>query len=345
MCKECGCGLPGPYQIDGRPAEQVESPIHQEPGEPGAPAPASTPTPIPPGEPGQSHSHPHTHSHPHPHSHTHPHSHGHPHDHDHGHEHDHEHPHPHTHEHPHDPDHAPPAAHSPSDPGTTPHRQVEVHQSLLAGNDRLAERNRGFFQALGTWVVNVLASPGSGKTTLIEQTLRRIAGRTRAAVIVGDLATDRDAERLRTTGVAVVQITTGTVCHLEAGMIARALGRIDSKNVDLLFIENVGNLVCPAAFDLGENCRVVLLSTTEGEDKPLKYPPMFLSADVVVVTKIDMAEAAGFNRDLALANIGKASPRARVFELSARTGQGMEEWCDFLMGSRRLGLTLRPSGS
>jgi hydrogenase nickel incorporation protein HypB len=147
---------------------------------------------------------------------------------------------------------------------------------------------------------------------------------------VGDLATDNDAARLRATGAPAVQIATGTLCHLEAGMIAIAMKQLDMKALDLLIIENVGNLVCPASFDLGEAVRVVLLSVTEGEDKPLKYPPMFHSADVVIVTKTDMAAAAGFDRELALKNIRQASPRAKVFELSSRTGDGVQAWCDYL---------------
>jgi hydrogenase nickel incorporation protein HypB len=150
-------------------------------------------------------------------------------------------------------------------------------------------------------------------------------------VIVGDLATDNDAARLRTAGIPVVQITTGTVCHLDADMVAMAAGQLDLDQLDVLVIENVGNLVCPADYDLGEDLRVVLLSVTEGEDKPLKYPPMFHSANVAVITKNDMASAAGFNRDLALANLHRVSHHARVFELSAKTGDGMQPWLDFLV--------------
>jgi len=147
---------------------------------------------------------------------------------------------------------------------------------------------------------------------------------------VGDLATDNDAARLRSTGAPVVQITTGTLCHLEAEMVAAALTKLDLKNIDLLFIENVGNLVCPASFDLGEGARIALLSTPEGEDKPLKYPPIFHAADLVVITKIDLAHAVDFDRTTALANARQVSPKARVIEVSAKTGEGMEAWCDCL---------------
>jgi len=153
-------------------------------------------------------------------------------------------------------------------------------------------------------------------------------------VIVGDLATDNDAAQLRTAGIPVVQITTGTVCHLDADMVAKAAGQIDLEQLDVLVIENVGNLVCPADYDLGEALRVVLLSTTEGEDKPLKYPPMFHSADVAVVTKSDLAAAAGFNREQALENLRRVSHHAEVFELSAKTGEGMKAWLDFLIRQR-----------
>jgi hydrogenase nickel incorporation protein HypB len=205
---------------------------------------------------------------------------------------------------------------------------------LLEKNERLAERNRGFFRAKGLLVLNVVSSPGSGKTTFISRTATDLAKRLRVGVITGDLATDNDAARLRSAGLPVVQITTGTVCHLEAEMVARAAGRLKLDDLDLLVIENVGNLVCPAAYDLGEDLRVVLLSVTEGEDKPLKYPPMFHSADVAVITKTDLAAAAGFQREQALANLKRISHHARIFEVSARSGQGMSEWCDYLVQQR-----------
>ena len=211
------------------------------------------------------------------------------------------------------------------------HQILNLNTSILNANDRAAEQNRGAFKALNLPVLNVVSSPGAGKTALLTKTLNELKGRLRAGVIVGDLATDNDAERLRTTGAPVVQIATGTLCHLEAGMVAEAMRQLDLRALDLLIIENVGNLVCPASFDLGEAVRVVVHSVTEGEDKPLKYPPMFYSADVVVVTKTDMAAAAGFDRELALKNIRQASPRAKIFELSARTGDGVAAWCDYLV--------------
>jgi hydrogenase nickel incorporation protein HypB len=211
---------------------------------------------------------------------------------------------------------------------------LDINRSLMEKNDRLAERNRGFFKAKKLLVLNVVSSPGSGKTTFIRETAIQLAGKLRVGVIVGDLATDNDAARLKTAGIPVIQITTGTVCHLDAEMVSKAAAQLDLDKVDVLVIENVGNLVCPADYDLGEDLRVVLLSTTEGEDKPLKYPPMFHSAQVAIVTKSDLATAAGFNRGLALANLQRVSHHAQVFEVSAKTGAGMKTWLEFLMQQR-----------
>lgn len=263
-----------------------------------------------------SHSHDHPHDHDHDHGHSHPHEHGHDHD---DHDHHHHHGHSHSHEHHH---------HEISD---EPSRTVEIHRSILEKNNRQAERNRGFFHARGLLVLNVLSSPGSGKTALIRETIRALGTRLKTAVIVGDLETDNDARRLRETGAQAVQITTGTVCHLEAEMVARAVKQLRLDGIQLLIIENVGNLVCPASYDLGEDLRVILLSVTEGEDKPLKYPPMFQSAGAVIVSKTDLAQACEYNRDAARANVQRLAPQAPIFELSAKTGQGMREWCEFLI--------------
>ncbi len=230
--------------------------------------------------------------------------------HEHGHHHEH-----HNHGHTHDHESA---------------RTVEMRQSLLSRNDRLAERNRGMFMARGVSVLNVMSSPGSGKTSLIERTLEEAKDRFRVGVIVGDLATENDAQRIMGKGAPAVQVITGTACHLDAHMVHHALEQLDWAALDLLFIENVGNLVCPASFDLGEQARVVLMAVTEGEDKPLKYPVIFNDASLVVVNKMDLAEAVGYRRDEALANIRKTAPRAEVLELSARTGQGMDAWLEWL---------------
>lgn len=201
---------------------------------------------------------------------------------------------------------------------------MDVHVPVLDANDRLAERNRGFFAAKNLLVINVFSSPGSGKTSLLQKTAEMLRGRVRIGVIVGDLATDNDAERLSRADIPVVQITTGTMCHLDARMIAEAMKKMPLDDLDVLIIENVGNLVCPASYDLGEGVRVVLLSVTEGEDKPLKYPPMFHSADVALVTKSDLADAVDFNRDAALSALNKVAHHAHVIEVSSKTGEGME---------------------
>lgn len=285
----------------------------------------------------------HHHEHGHEHDHEHGHSHDHDHDHEHGpgHHHGHDHTHPHTHSHSHaEEGHS----HTHEDHGEG-RRTVEVRRAILDQNDRLAERNRGFFRARGLLVLNFLSSPGSGKTTFIRETAGKLGSKLKAGVIVGDLATDNDAQRLRETGAPVVQITTGTVCHLEAEMVAKAVKRLDLAGLELLIIENVGNLVCPASYDLGEDLRVVLLSVTEGEDKPLKYPPMFQAADVVIISKMDLAQACGFDREAAMANIRRAAPKAKVFEVSAKTGQGMDAWKEFLAQKHREQKATDPLGA
>jgi hydrogenase nickel incorporation protein HypB len=232
----------------------------------------------------------------------------------------------------HHPDHGHGHGDDHSHPPAAEERQtVELRRAILEKNDRLAERNRGSFQTRGILVLNVVSAPGSGKTTFIGQTIRRLGQRLRTAVIVGDLATDNDAHRLREFGAPVVQINTGSVCHLEADMVARAAKQLDLTALDLLIVENVGNLVCPASYDLGEDLRVVLLSVCDGEDKPLKYPPMFHSADAVILSKVDLDRACDFNREAATANIRHIAHHARLFEVSAKTGTGLDDWCDYLV--------------
>ncbi|MFH0937833.1 MAG: hydrogenase nickel incorporation protein HypB [Planctomycetota bacterium] len=237
----------------------------------------------------------------------------------------------HAHSHAHDHEH--------SNDESSGARVLPVEQAILEKNERLAERNRGYFKAKGLLVINLLSSPGAGKTTLIERTINDLRDRLSIGVIVGDLATDNDAQRIRATGAPVTQIITGAVCHLDAAMVAHAAESMKLDGLRLLIIENVGNLVCPAAYDLGEDLRMVLLSTTEGEDKPLKYPVIFKTAHVVVVTKMDLAVAASFEREKALANIHGVAPQARQFELSARDGQGLETWYEFLTDSVARGLS------
>jgi hydrogenase nickel incorporation protein HypB len=222
----------------------------------------------------------------------------------------------------------------PGDPAPRGPRVIALQTKLLDANDRQAAANRALLQARGIRAFNLVSSPGAGKTTLLERTLDALAGELRCAVLVGDLETDHDGQRLRRPGVPVAQITTGGTCHLDAAMVARGLAALPLDGVQLLFIENVGNLVCPASFDLGENRRITLLSCTEGEDKPLKYPPIFTSAHAVVLNKIDVATVLGFDRSAARANIHRIAPQADVFELSARSGEGFTAWLDYLRGSR-----------
>ncbi len=205
-------------------------------------------------------------------------------------------------------------------------RIAEVRQHVLKKNDVLARELRDRFRHAGVFVASLVSSPGAGKTAFLEATLRTLSGSQRVAALVGDLATDRDARRLQATGVPVRQITTGTVCHLDAQMVEAALEGWDLAQLDVLFIENVGNLVCPASYDLGEGLRVVLLSVTEGEDKPVKYPTIFNTADLAVITKSDLGPVTGFDRDDARRYIEEVRPGLPVIEVSARTGAGMDVW-------------------
>lgn len=216
-------------------------------------------------------------------------------------------------------------------------RLLEIKKNVLDKNDRLAQALRARFQAAGVYVVNLVSSPGTGKTALLEQTLRRMVEQGQAvAALVGDLETENDAKRLARSGAPVRQIVTAGVCHLEAEMIERHLAGWDLSRLDVLFIENVGNLVCPSSYDLGENLRVVLLSVTEGEDKSLKYPVMFNSSDVAVITKIDLAEVVEFDRNAAYANLQAVRPGIRIIETSAKSGQGLAEWLAYLAQQRQV---------
>jgi hydrogenase nickel incorporation protein HypB len=213
-------------------------------------------------------------------------------------------------------------------------RLVEVRQNVLRQNDLVARDLRQRFQDAGVFVVSLVSSPGSGKTAFLEKTLTLLRENHRVAAVVGDLATDNDAVRLSRARVPVKQITTGTLCHLEAAMVSTALEGWDLRELDFLFIENVGNLVCPGSYDLGEDVRLVLLSVTEGEDKPLKYPTIFNTADVAVVTKMDLAEAVEFNGAVADENIRRVRPGIEILKISSKTGSGMDEWLRFLSAAK-----------
>jgi hydrogenase nickel incorporation protein HypB len=214
-------------------------------------------------------------------------------------------------------------------------RIVEVRKNVLKHNDEVARELRERFRRSDLFVVSLVSSPGAGKTAFLEKTLTLLRRRNhRPAAIVGDLATDNDAARLARSQAPVKQITTGTLCHLEAAMIRNAIIEWDVGGLDFLFIENVGNLVCPASYDLGENLRVVLLSVTEGEDKPLKYPTIFNTADLAIVTKMDLADAVEFDRDATRANIQSVRPGIPVMEVSAKSSIGMDSWIAFLADRR-----------
>ncbi len=208
---------------------------------------------------------------------------------------------------------------------------LDIGKAVLAKNQGLADELRMEFHRRGIFVINVVSSPGSGKTELLAKTLDRLGGKFRIGVIVGDLATDRDAARLDGRGARVLQVNTDGYCHLEANMVREAATRLGLDDLDLLIIENVGNLVCPSTHDLGEDLRVVLLSVTEGEDKPLKYPGIFKTSSVAIVTKCDLIDAVGYDLSGALRNIAEIAPQARIFQTSARSGGGLDEWCDLLM--------------
>jgi hydrogenase nickel incorporation protein HypB len=217
---------------------------------------------------------------------------------------------------------------------TSAPRIVEVRQNILKRNDEVARALRHRFHDAGVFVISLVSSPGSGKTAFLERTLTMLKQQYRPAALVGDLATDNDAARLARSQAPVKQITTGTLCHLEAAMVDKALETWSLADLDFLFIENVGNLVCPSSYDLGEDLRLVLLSVTEGEDKPLKYPSIFNSADIAVITKIDLAEAVEFDWNAVQVNIQAVRPGMPVIRVSAKTGEGIEEWLEFVKSRR-----------
>lgn len=255
----------------------------------------------------QDHSHDHEHEHHHSnetHNHSHSHEHGHSHDHNHEHEHSHGH----------------------------HHKTVlEVEKNILQHNDLMAARNRGFFEAKNIFALNLVSSPGSGKTSLLERTLQDLKENIPFFVIEGDQQTLNDANRIDALHIPVVQINTGKGCHLESDMIFNAVKKLAIKDNAILMIENVGNLVCPSMFDLGENKRVVIISTTEGEDKPMKYPDMFFTSDVCIINKIDLLPYLNFDIEKLKLNAKKVNPKLKFFEVSATTGEGMQEWYDWLL--------------
>jgi hydrogenase nickel incorporation protein HypB len=218
-------------------------------------------------------------------------------------------------------------------PTTKGKSRIEIVTSVMQANDRLAEQNRRRFAAAGVCAIDLIGSPGAGKTSLLEVSIPKLSGEMRAGVLAGDIATTRDAERIAALGVPVVQITTesfGGACHLEAGTVGQSLDKLDLDGLDVLFIENVGNLVCPAEFDIGHNARVVLLSVTEGEDKPLKYPLAFLEADLALITKTDLVPHLDVDLEALRRNVRKIHPRIELNMLSARSADGVGPWIDWV---------------
>ncbi|MCB0586857.1 MAG: hydrogenase nickel incorporation protein HypB [Phaeodactylibacter sp.] len=260
----------------------------------------------------------------HGHEHTHEHSHGHHHHHEHEHGHHH-----HTHAHSHDGHHH--HSHHEHEHGHTHGKTViELEQDILQQNNLLAERNRGFLEAKDILALNLVSSPGSGKTSLLERTLQDLGGEFRCYVIEGDQQTSNDANRIAATGAPVVQINTGKGCHLDSDMVNNALKKLKPENGGLLFIENVGNLVCPSLFDLGEGARVVIISVTEGDDKPIKYPDMFYSSDLCIINKVDLLPYVQFDVEQAREYARRVNHHLEFIELSATSGEGMEQWYEWL---------------
>jgi hydrogenase nickel incorporation protein HypB len=256
-------------------------------------------------------------SNPKDHKHTHEHEHHHhDHDHDHHHHDHHHHGHSHSHGHSHDHDHK--------------HKVLEIEQDILQNNQLQAARNRGYFDAKNIFALNLVSSPGSGKTSILEQTLSELKAEINFYVIEGDQQTLNDANRIDALDIPVIQINTGKGCHLESDMVFDAVKQLKMKDDSILMIENVGNLVCPSMFDLGENKRVVIISTTEGEDKPIKYPDMFHTADICIINKIDLLPYVNIDLDKLKNYALQVNPNLKFFEVSAITGQGMASWYDWL---------------
>ncbi|MDE1547278.1 hydrogenase nickel incorporation protein HypB [Dechloromonas agitata] len=325
MCTVCGCGA-GEVKIEGGAHEHTH--VHED---------------------GTVHTHSHGHEHEHAHSHdaaglagahAHPHTHAdgttHVHEHVHQGEHDHDHGHEHSHDHHHH-EHAvggdldygtgPARAHV---PGMSQARMVQIEQDILSKNNTYAAANRAWFDERGIFALNLVSSPGSGKTTLLCKTIELLKDKVAINVVEGDQQTANDAERIRATGVPALQINTGKGCHLDGHMVGHAMQRLQPKDGSLFLIENVGNLVCPAAFDLGEHHKVAILSVTEGEDKPLKYPDMFAAADVMLLNKVDLLPYLSFDADLAEANARRVNPHLTIFRVSATSGDGLSAWLDWI---------------
>lgn len=306
MCGTCGCGDENSVKITKPGEKHYHLHLHSD---------------------GTSHSHDHDHSHEegHGHSHSHEHQHHfHTHTHadgsEHTHEHDHNHEDGHTHSHSHDHEHH--HEHS---------KEIILEQNVLLKNDLNAQKNKGYFEAKNIFTINLVSSPGSGKTSLLERTIKDLKEQISIYVIEGDQQTLNDAERIKNAGAQAIQINTGSGCHLEADMVFKAAKQLDIQDNSVLVIENVGNLVCPSMFDLGENSRVVVISTTEGEDKPLKYPNMFRSSQICIINKTDLLPYLDFDVEVCKQNALKVNHHLKFFEISVRTGEGMQDWYNWLL--------------
>ena len=278
---------------------------------------------IPGEESGNEHSHDHTHTHKHG-----------DYEHSHGHTHDHSHDYPHSHDHLHDPDHA--HSHDGHDHDHSHGTRIQVETDIMQKNNLLAERNRGYFDAKKIFCLNLVSSPGSGKTSLLEKTIKEIGDKISFFVIEGDQQTMNDSLRIQNAGAPVIQINTGNGCHLDADMISKAVKRLDVSDNSTLIIENVGNLVCPALFDLGEAQRIVIMSTTEGDDKPIKYPTMFESSDICIINKTDLLPYVDFDMAKAKENAMKVNHHLEFFEISVKTGEGLEKWYEWLIANAKV---------
>ena len=301
MCTVCGCGTAS--------VEKDHDPDHK-----------------------HDHDHPHDHHH---HDHDHSHDHDHPHDHDHDHPHDHDHDHSHDHHHDHHHDHGDNINYGGGlagvhVPGLSQERIVSIERDILSKNNSYADANRLALKRAGVFALNFMSSPGSGKTTLLVRTIEALKDRFPIVVIEGDQQTSNDAARIRATGVKAIQVNTGKGCHLDAHMVGHALDSLPLEKGGLLFIENVGNLVCPAAFDLGEAHKVTVLSTTEGEDKPLKYPDMFAASDLMLLNKSDLLPHLDFDKEACLVNALRVNPKLQIQVVSAKTGEGMQAFYDWI---------------
>lgn len=267
---------------------------------------------------------------------------GHEHSHEHHHhDHEQEHAHEHSHDdHTHDYGQGPAHAHA---PGLSQSRMVQIEQDILGKNNEYADANRSWFNEHGILALNLVSSPGSGKTTLLTQSIEDLKAELSLAVIEGDQQTANDADRIRATGINALQINTGKGCHLDGHMIGHALETLKPEDGSVLFIENVGNLVCPAAFDLGEAHKVAILSVTEGEDKPIKYPDMFHAADLMLLNKTDLLPYLDFDVDLCIEYARRVNPGIKVIQLSAKTGEGMDTWYQWIRATRQISIIDHPA--